>query len=88
MIFTLLNTKVTDIQCGFYHNVVVGTPRSSTAAMNVGMGWAHGGAMTGTGSYGLGGQRGTLGGQGAGFGQNTGASAYSGYSAYQTSMSK
>ena len=36
MIFTLLNTKVTDIQCGSYHNVAIGTPRSSTAAMTVG----------------------------------------------------
>ena len=36
MIFALLNTKVTDIQCGSNHNVVVGTLRSNTAAMSVG----------------------------------------------------
>ena len=35
MIFALLNTKVIQIHCGAYHNVVVGTPRSSTAATNV-----------------------------------------------------
>jgi hypothetical protein len=36
MIFALLNTKVTDIQCGSNHNVVVGTLRSNTAAIAVG----------------------------------------------------
>jgi len=36
MIFALLNTKVTDIQCGSNHSVVVGTLRSNTAAMAVG----------------------------------------------------
>lgn len=36
MIFALLNTKVSDIQCGSNHNVVVGTLRSNTAAMAVG----------------------------------------------------
>lgn len=46
MIFTLLNTKVTDIQCGNFHNLVVGTPRSSTAAMNVGISSGSGGIGT------------------------------------------
>ena len=36
MVFALLNTKVTDIQCGSNHSVVVGTLRSNTAAMAVG----------------------------------------------------
>jgi hypothetical protein len=36
MIFALLNTKVSDIQCGSNHCVVVGTLRSNTAAMSVG----------------------------------------------------
>ena len=38
MIFALLNTKVTEIQCGYYHSVAVGTPRSSTAAYTAGIG--------------------------------------------------
>lgn len=33
MIFALLNMKVTDIACGDYHSVAVGTARSSTAAL-------------------------------------------------------
>jgi hypothetical protein len=37
MIFSLLNTKVTDIQCGFYHSLAVGSPRNSIAAISVGI---------------------------------------------------
>ena len=38
MIFSLLNTKVTDIHCGDFHNVVVGSPRGSNpvGSANVG----------------------------------------------------
>tara|TARA_B110000285_G_scaffold212310_1_gene255741 strand:- start:2540 stop:2725 length:186 start_codon:yes stop_codon:yes gene_type:complete len=36
MIFALLNMKVTDIQCGSYHNIVVGMLRNSTAATMIG----------------------------------------------------
>lgn len=38
MIFALLNTKVTEVQCGYYHSVAVGTPRSTTAAYTAGIG--------------------------------------------------
>ena len=37
MIFSLLNTKITDIQCGSYHSLVVGNPRNSIAAIAVGI---------------------------------------------------
>lgn len=38
MIFALLNTKVTEIECGYYHSVAVGTPRSSTGPFTSGIG--------------------------------------------------
>lgn len=55
MIFALLNTKVTEIQCGYYHSVAVGTPRSSTAAYTAGIGGgsqvAFGAAAQGNRNY-------------------------------------
>jgi hypothetical protein len=36
MIFALLNTKVSDIQCGSFHCIAVGNPRNATAATMAG----------------------------------------------------
>jgi len=77
MIFALLNTKVTDIQCGAYHNLVVGTLRNSTAATMYGQN-----QFGSTGQGPLGGGRATMN------NQFLGGSGYSGYSAYQSSINK
>ena len=37
MVFALIDTKVSDISCGSYHNFVVGTPRSTTAPSAFGL---------------------------------------------------
>lgn len=47
MVFALLNTKVTEIECGYYHSIAVGTPRSSTAAYTAGIGGSNQAAFGG-----------------------------------------